>query len=528
MLIFLPAFFAIGFCIGFFLSRGQLPGFRPPGQWREVQTIDLLNLVIWGVVAVVLLGTVIGPLLSFVDVPALHVPSGRFLLFASVVVGALAGRWFIDPDGSRDKIIFVAGAAGFLFLAALDYDHNVFANLSKIGGSEFSVEFSAQSRSAGTGNPVASAAQSNSQAVFPGASEVDLSIGSLVALLKFIVNDEQYAELFSQSYSKIPKHDTDNGKIEFVDRMSGPTKAFLAYSCNTIVPFSEELDALQDFYRSDTSVLALDPRLIPALRREYVRARWKSEDGSPDKYLVGTDVNQNDFDNADLPMIFGTENDQIRREFASFSLDNGSVHHAEEKKLEPYSCSGIRQQLKLGDATMFPMASATDPNPRGFFAYMALTVALAEFGVGARESAIHLLEREIQAERIDLKASSSNYTLSYAEGLVILSRLQLIQYEMIEAISAQEADFMRIDKLRQRVEDYDAVLEIFDPETEPNKMALRKSLHRRTSEDPFPLPVQRNYETWKTPARANCSHSLLSLRLPPKTRFWTILVRIRV
>jgi hypothetical protein len=77
-----------------------------------------------------------------VIVPGPWISTGHLLEFASAVVGWIGGGWFRDANRTRDQLAFIASAGAFLFLAALEYDYKLLGSLEKIGGSEFSVEFS--------------------------------------------------------------------------------------------------------------------------------------------------------------------------------------------------------------------------------------------------------------------------------------------------------------------------------------------------------------------------------------------------
>ena len=63
---------------------------------------------------------------------------------AGFVVGGLAGHWFFASEDVAYRGAFIAGCAAALFLAALDYDHDLFQNMTKFNAAEVGVEFSEQ------------------------------------------------------------------------------------------------------------------------------------------------------------------------------------------------------------------------------------------------------------------------------------------------------------------------------------------------------------------------------------------------
>ena len=280
MLIVLPFFFAVGFGVGYFWD--ELEEFFHSRIWTWVaeipQAIDgaLPNLLNWFAPALTIL--VVGVTFGLFALPPV-ITIERLLELATIVVGALAARWFVDRRGSRDQLAFLGGASAFLFLAALEYDHKLFGNLSKIGGSEFSVEFSDEGR-AGRSNsqsPVQSTSGTGDDflnGAFPGGSGTNSAVGYLASLPGTMVRDEKYANLLSAPSGSAGHAAKELQPEKLVGEMPVPTQRLLAYICTRVAPVSQQLRVLQDFYHSDTSVLAVDPHLVAALRREYSLARW--------------------------------------------------------------------------------------------------------------------------------------------------------------------------------------------------------------------------------------------------------------
>jgi hypothetical protein len=197
MMLFLPACFAAGFCLGYF--RPGAERFRASPQLIPLTIV--IGTIVIGIAAFLALFLARSPL-AFAGVFLARSPqtvSGWLLAFAGVVVGVLAGVWYTndrEDKRDRDKLIFLAGAGGFLFLSALEYDHKLLGNLAKIGGGGVSVEFSDKGRNSDA-RPLIAASQKYLGKVFPGNSGVILSISSLEDLPESFKLDELYSILFS-------------------------------------------------------------------------------------------------------------------------------------------------------------------------------------------------------------------------------------------------------------------------------------------------------------------------------------------
>jgi hypothetical protein len=218
MLIALPAWFAFGFCLGYFLARwgGTLLAFlREPASpeipssahprrdgrgWALARDKGNPSAAspddawIWVVVSLVALTTLA------IIYSGWLMADGHLLWIAAMAVGAMGGQWFAT-NGSRDQLALITGAGAFLFVVALDYDNKLFRKLSKIGGTEFNLEFANEPRSQNQNkNPVLSFNSDESflNVVFPGDTGLRFAIGYLATLPRYIRYDEQYANLFSQ------------------------------------------------------------------------------------------------------------------------------------------------------------------------------------------------------------------------------------------------------------------------------------------------------------------------------------------
>ncbi len=168
-------------------------------------------------------------------------------------------------------------SGGFLFLSALEYDNKIFRNLSKIGGSEFSVEFSTQSgeKYSSDSTPIDTGHDFLAIAL-PGTTAVELSLNHLVRLPQYIMDDERYSVAFS----------TDSTNVgQSVHRLRNPifqmpllTKQYLLYSCNVIATYTSELLASHDTNQGEFSVLNTpSPEIVLGLLSSYFKMRDKTE-----------------------------------------------------------------------------------------------------------------------------------------------------------------------------------------------------------------------------------------------------------
>ncbi len=163
MLIVLPFFFAVGFGVGYIW----------PG-WDAVRASPE-NTARW------LLGALIALVAIIVTLAVLPTPqafSGELLTLACILVGSLAGNWFKDPTGSRDKLAFLAGAAAFLFLAALEYSQ-------------------VQSTKSNNQSPIPSTSGNGEDflnGAFPGGAGTDIAVGYLASLPNTIIQRRAVCE----------------------------------------------------------------------------------------------------------------------------------------------------------------------------------------------------------------------------------------------------------------------------------------------------------------------------------------------
>ena len=129
------------------------------------------------------------------------------------------------------------------------------------------------------------------------------------------------------------------------------------------------------------------------------------------------------------------------------------------------------------DRIPFPYYSSKNGDTSGLIAYFALIVSLAELGVGEREGAVHLLEREIQYQRSNISKNSSNYPLECsqlskkecenvdkARRLILLLRLENVQEALMNGVQSSALDFARVRRGIEMISDYDNAMFLFDPD----------------------------------------------------------------
>jgi hypothetical protein len=462
MLIALPAWFASGFCLGYLLGRWgsallalwHKPASQEPPQFEALPRDELGRFVardranpniaapddswIWvvlGLVAVVTLA---------IFASGWPMAGGHLLWIAAMAVGAMGGQWFAT-NGTRDQLAFITGAGAFLFLGALEYDHQLFAKLTKFGGSQFSVEFSndgGRNKLSNAQNPVptlGSPADNYLNVVFPGSSGVDLSLGFLMELPNSIVSDEQYANLFTNINLNNSSTTIDLSPTTIIPHMQPGIQRSLVFACDKIIPFVEDLFTLQQFYRNETSPIALPPNIVSAIKRIYVRNRdWATKENyfrnsaksgdnaSSQKIDTQGDIEakkkkaeeeqKEDFDEEKSILsgtFFGDQLGDLKRELRGLHIDESDVinkdvyqiNYSPSDKLV-YTCDIIETVLKQYKSSVSSLGDILPrkdeiPSEEGeqddqYLSYFALIVSAAEFSGGSRESAIHLLEREIK------------------------------------------------------------------------------------------------------------------------------------
>jgi hypothetical protein len=433
MLITLPAFLAIGFGLGYLWAASgvrMIARSNTTGRFtRSVTSHDILVWLPWAALALVAFAILTAPLTT----------TGRMLAFAGIVVGALAGDWFQQPTGSRDKLFFLTGAGAFLFLAALEYDNKLFRNLSKIGGSEFSVEFSDMSRNQNNESrsslPSANA-ENYSTISFPGASNIDFAISTMIDLPNAIHRDEQYYHLLSGQNIDSP---------DLFNKLPKVTELFYAYYCSRIIPIVNNINAMHSIQRSETSALSIDQRLIEILRTMYFRARiWSIARGSLNFPLAASerDVIGESGSRTKLKELLLLENDLLLQELDVFKSSTKTFAPDATNDGCSMLYDGPSDSIKqrVGQPLPFASVDSDSNNTIGFFSYLAATLALVEFGSGARESAVHFLENS-----------------------------------MLTRVLNNEIDSVRIARLMDTVEDYDELFGIFDPKRERQASLFRST-----------------------------------------------------
>jgi hypothetical protein len=511
MLIILPFFFALGFAFGYFLD--ELSEFFRTRVWTRIEEVPqaingaLPNILNWFAPALAILVLVLT--FGFFALPPV-ITIARLLELAAAVVGALAARWFVDRRGSRDQLAFIAGASAFLFLGALEYDHKLFRNLSKIGGSEFSVEFSAQTGGGNTNDrstlPV-DPAQGFLGLALPGTNAVDLALNHLSLLPKYIVDDERYSALFS-----VPAP-ANNGHSTY--RIANPifempllTKQYLNYTCGAIFSSIRTVSEFQKVNAGEFSLLSIpNPEVVLGLLRVY----FGVENTIDPKHSAPKD-------SADLIQLAKGATDQL-----------GGILEARDSKIDPGSltaryaitdldfpeCREVSRELgsrplgspsfdqpsvveRVGYYPSEKWLSSTqfgdDPDPTGLLAYSALAYSLVDFAVGARETAIQFLENEINRLRKGISRSycrtgdaegqcKDRQSLHRVRSMVMLTRLDYVRNTMMNLLPSTAIDLIKVRRWIQSSKDYGDVLDLFDPDG-----SYRKSLMKTGIDDRSPAP----------------------------------------
>ena len=167
--------------------------------------------------------------------------------------------WPVTGSSPRRSVAyrgaFIAGCAAALFLAALDYDHDLFQNMTKFNaaGSRRRVFRAACGAVPPTKweRALSLVDSERQKSPFPGAQALDYAIFQLEDLAEATVRDEQNARLLSGDQ---PSQEQVKGPEDIL----GSARAFALFAKNTIVPTAKWLDELQSFHRSETSALSVD------------------------------------------------------------------------------------------------------------------------------------------------------------------------------------------------------------------------------------------------------------------------------
>jgi hypothetical protein len=475
MLVLLPGFFALGFCIGYFLPswRVREAQRRPTGDGHSSYFLDLVffTFVAFSValLAIVTLTVLTTPrVVSFFGPSHFPTPqtwTGYLLGISGIVVGAMGGSWFKNEDANRDKIIFVAASGIVLFLAALEYDHKLFGNLSKIGGNEFSVEFSDKGRGpAADVRSVVSSSTGYLGKVFQGNSGLKLAIGTMKDLPDSIVIDNYYANLFSEGFIS---------NEHAIPVWSNSMQYLYSYLCANVEPFAAKLLLLPPSSEGEISLLGLNPELIMELQNLYFGVgRNYVLNYETLKKAVETFTNEGKVTEDEIDSKFESEK-SLKDKFDS------------SERLGACKSDGIKQ-ITIDSVPPKFIFNAKDQDFE-FSAYLALMLSLVEFASGARETAIQVLEEKIQSELGPLGTPPSSYNddpalcplpkndknatscvsiqkskSDFIRKLVILARLEFTENVMMDYLPGNSADLAKVKRWIGASNRYEQALIYFD------------------------------------------------------------------
>jgi hypothetical protein len=393
MVLTLPLFFAIGF-VAVPLARLFFAGAPWPPAQLDVRARYLLCFIALGVIAIL----------------AKTLPQSAGIALAASTVGAFGAWWIGKPEPSKELGLFAAACGIFVFLTAMEYDYGLFRHLTKIGAGTFSAEFSATSKDDRAPDRLQTVTVDASTSPFAGTDLIDQSLDKLRNIGAFAMRDEQFARLLADSDPTI-----DGSAI---DGMDEGTRYFALLGCGPIRYFADRLASLQGFHRSERSALAVDSKLIALMRRIYYLESRRLHSSGDDEPANPTEVEKQILlTSAALEEAWSRAQNWTLRDYNSLSVKMLRAESREKPQKTPIECGNLdrryRRSLTIVSDSIpmieyFPAVAAdilrataafpphfSSDTQRGYVAYLALTVALAESAIGNRESAIHLLDNEI-------------------------------------------------------------------------------------------------------------------------------------
>jgi hypothetical protein len=512
----LPIVFALGFCVGtliHLLYRGESRRLKQTVLELPRGSLPVLALTL--IVAICVLGT--------------RLPAYRLTLYggdvAGFVVGGLAGHWFFASESVASRGAFIAACAAALFLAALDYDHDLFRNMTKFNAAGVGVEFSEQraEQSVDKWQRALSLLNAGPQkSPFPGAQALDYAISQLEDLADAAVRDEQYARLLSGDQ---PSQEQVKGPEDIL----GSARAFALFAKSTVVPIARWLDELQSFHRSETSTLSFDTAPLAALRRVYLLARAGMGSAEPveppyeNALFVDTIARIGErlgslgkSGNGIIDVLEGAMSDiegEVQfylwlRSGRSSSIDQAlrqatdiiarEIEAERAAKLgDSESADGQRSPC---DLLASETQSAEESDPRICFGYLALTIAWAEVAVGNAENAVHLLEAEINNQRTAMQeerepspscqkegAEKANchrptpVTLKLARRIILLRRLEAVQLGMIGLRQSRALDDVFVNRAIRLAGDEGWILQGFEKTSDLRRADYKTSPDGRSA-----------------------------------------------
>jgi hypothetical protein len=393
MILILPVFLALGFVSGW-IVRSLVPDIR------HLHPALKAGLLVVGLIFIVFLAKIaawIGWLPNIWDSFGIGL--------AAYAVGGAAGWWFTAAKSLRDKAIFVGSAALFMFVVALEYDTKIFDRLSKLEAGGVDLELTGPKPEQ---VPVKTAiGGSGESAAFPRTTATDDALKTLYAAGQMVLRDERYASVLSGTSGSASYDNT------FAASMSKSLRDFATYACKKIERDTRYLIDLQEFHRSETSALAIDPRLIGLLRREYLKQEADYLQNKENFYdnegmirslkagcaavCKGDQLPQ--YPPPGLGEGFCQAEDWIVREWLAMQrvkqapgLPDNWSGICKDTPPEPEKAPTAECTEFLANKEVEKGRSASE-DAASYLAYLAIVTASAEAGIGNSESAITLLER---------------------------------------------------------------------------------------------------------------------------------------
>ena len=317
------------------------------------------------------------------------------------------GVW--GADDGRTKAIFAAASALFLVFVALEYDIKFLDRLTKFRAGEVDFELNNSQRP----NQGPQLAQGNIDstlvAAFPRTDVTDGALKLLYNMGQSALRDEMYADVLAGGLDRLdaanPSQITSCGTGPYADvfcHMELSKRLFASYACGRIEPFVGKLAALQTIHRSEISALAIDPKLIAFLRRSYYKTQQPHDPQSIGCGPYECNGLYGCSDYSGSPRNLGEalcQSDQwtmqeLQAIKAQIKGSDAAKKYLDQKTQECGQLSPDLLQPEIASWTV----TTFDPTSN-LAAYLALTIALAEDAIGNGESAIHLLDSQMLAQR---------------------------------------------------------------------------------------------------------------------------------
>jgi hypothetical protein len=312
---------------------------------------------------------------------------------AAFFVGGTAGWWFKGSDDGRDKGIFVGATALFLVFVALEYDVKLLDRVTKLGAGGVDIELTGQQSGSKSSVSQINVTTQISSAAFPLTDATDNALDMLGYIGANVILDEKYALALAGA---------KEGEIaHFAENMDAEKKAFANYACLRIEPYVRDLRILQNIHRSETATLAVDPKLVAYLRRAYYATQQESGNSYE---FPGASREHHEREHHEMEVCFeGALPRNLAEAFCEAAVWTKDeiravqvqYNRAEKDIVVAPECGEMQQK----QAPPVKILVDKDLKDSDFAAYMALVTGLSQTAVGNGESAIHLLDNQIQHQR---------------------------------------------------------------------------------------------------------------------------------